>query len=50
MFNLLKLGGCLMISDLIAQDTAILNDYTWERYGDYLESLGGKVYRQKVLD
>ena len=39
-----------MISDLITQDTELLNDYTWERYGDYLEDLSGKEYRQKVLD
>ena len=50
LFKILKTGGCLMISDLITQDAKILNDYTWERYGDYLESLGGKEYRQKVLD
>jgi len=50
LFRLLKQGGCLMISDLITQDTEILNNYTWERYGDYLESLNGKEYRQKVLD
>lgn len=50
LYRLLKPGGCLMISDLIIQDTEILNDYTWERYGDYLEELGGKEYRSKVLD
>ena len=50
LFKLLKPGGCLMISDLISQDTDVLNDYTWERYGDYLEGLGGKDYRQTVLD
>ena len=49
LFRLLKPGGCLMISDLITQDSDALNEYTWERYGDYLESLGGKDYRQKVL-
>ena len=49
-YGLLKPGGCFMISDLITQDTEILNDYTWERYGDYLEELGGKDYRKKVLD
>ncbi|WP_057939424.1 class I SAM-dependent methyltransferase [Algoriphagus resistens] len=49
LFKLLKPGGCLMISDLITQDTALLNEYTWERYGDYLEHIGGKEYRQKVL-
>jgi tRNA (cmo5U34)-methyltransferase len=50
LFKLLKPGGCLMISDLITQDTELLNEYTWERYGDYLEGLSGKEYRQKVLE
>jgi tRNA (cmo5U34)-methyltransferase len=50
LYRLLKPGGCLMISDLITQDTESLNEYTWERYGDYLEELGGKAYCQKVLD
>lgn len=50
LFKLLKPGGCLMISDLITQDTALLNNYTWERYGDYLEEVGGKEYRSKVLE
>jgi tRNA (cmo5U34)-methyltransferase len=50
LFKLLKPGGCLMISDLITQDTSILNNYTWERYGDYLEGLGGKKYRKSVLE
>ena len=50
LYQLLKPGGCLMISDLITQDTEVLNNYTWEKYGDYLESIGGAAYRQKVLD
>ena len=50
LYNLLKPGGCLMISDLITQETNAVNEYTWERYGDYLESIGGKEYRKKVLD
>ena len=50
LYQLLKPGGCLMISDLIMQDTEVLNNYTWEKYGDYLESTGGAAYRQKVLD
>jgi tRNA (cmo5U34)-methyltransferase len=49
LFSLLKPGGCLMISDLITQDSDLLNEYTWERYGEYLESIGGKEYREKVL-
>ena len=39
-----------MISDLITQDSEVLNNYIWERYGDYLESVAGKEYRSKVLD
>lgn len=39
-----------MISDLITQETQSVNEYTWERYGDYLESIDGKNYRKKVLD
>jgi len=50
LFRLLRKGGCLMISDLVAQDTQILNGYIWEKYGDYLEEVGGREYRQKVLD
>ncbi len=49
LFSLLKPGGCLMISDLVAQDTPVIHDYIWEKYGDYLEGLGGKEYREKVL-
>jgi tRNA (cmo5U34)-methyltransferase len=48
--RLLKPGGCLMISDLITQDNPVLNEYTWERYGDYLEGINGAAYRRKVLD
>jgi tRNA (cmo5U34)-methyltransferase len=50
LFKLLKPGGCLMISDLITQDTELVTEYTWERYGDYLEGFGGKAYRQNVFD
>lgn len=49
-YDLLKPGGCFMISDLVTQEDEALNDYIWERYGDYLESLDGKDYRQKVLE
>jgi len=48
-FKLLKPGGCFMISDLITQETDLLNAFSWERYGDYLEGLKGKKYREDVL-
>lgn len=50
LFSLLKPGGCLMIADLVAQDTSVLSDYTWQRYGEYLKGIGGEAYQQKVLD
>jgi len=37
LYSLLKPGGCLMISDLITQETDSINEYTWQRYGNYLE-------------
>lgn len=49
-FRLLKPGGCFMISDLIAQETEVLNDYFGEKYGDYLENHGGPAYRTNVLE
>jgi tRNA (cmo5U34)-methyltransferase len=39
-----------MISDLVTQETECINDYTWQRYGDYLENIAGKEYRSKVLE
>lgn len=50
LFNILKKGGCLMISDLVSQDTELLTNFIWEKYGEYLENLGGQEYRNNVLD
>ena len=49
LFSLLKPGGCLMISDLLTQETDEVSAYTWDRYGNYLENIGGKSYREKVF-
>jgi len=49
-YGILKPGGCFMVSDLVAQDTAVMTAYTMERYGEYLEGIGGSEFRQKVLD
>jgi tRNA (cmo5U34)-methyltransferase len=50
LYKLLKPGGCLMISDLVTQETESINEYIWERYGDYLEGVNGKDYRKNVLE
>jgi tRNA (cmo5U34)-methyltransferase len=50
LFRILKPGGCLMISDLVTQESEIMTKYIWEKYGEYLEIRGGTAYRQQVLD
>ncbi|OHX68013.1 class I SAM-dependent methyltransferase [Flammeovirga pacifica] len=49
-YRLLKKGGVFMISDLITQEDPTLDDYTWEKYREYLSGVGGKEYAQNVLD
>jgi tRNA (cmo5U34)-methyltransferase len=50
LYRILKPGGCLMISDLVTQDTEILSNYINEKYGEYLESQGGAKYRIHVQE
>lgn len=50
LYKLLKPGGCLMISDLITQNFEVLNEYTMENYGKYLETVGGKDYRRFMFE
>jgi len=50
LFNALVPGGCFFISDLIRQDSEVLNAYFWEKYGDYLESVGGKDFKSTIFD
>lgn len=45
----LKPGGCLYVADLVSFDEPAIHDLMWKRYGDYLESLGGPDYREKVF-
>lgn len=50
LYKTLKPGGSIWISDLIAHDAEPLNRLFQQRYSDYLDTLGGPEYRQKVLD
>jgi len=45
----LKPGGRLYVADLCTFDEPGLQDIMWQRYGDYLASLGGDAYREKVF-
>ena len=46
----LKPGGRLYVSDLTFFEVPDAQQVMWKRYGDYLESLGGKEYQSKVFD
>jgi tRNA (cmo5U34)-methyltransferase len=49
-YKMLKPGGSIWISDLITHDAGPLHELFQQRYSDYLDTLGGPEYRQKVLD
>ncbi|RZK76675.1 MAG: class I SAM-dependent methyltransferase [Pedobacter sp.] len=49
-YSALKPGGSFWISDLITHDAEPLNSLFKEYYGNYIESLGGAEYKQKVFD
>lgn len=49
LFRWLKPGGALFVSDLLAFDHPGVQAVMWERYGAYLEGLGGPEYRRKVF-
>ena len=45
----LKPGGRLYVADLVTFDTPEIQHLMWNRYGRYLEGLGGVEYREKVF-
>jgi tRNA (cmo5U34)-methyltransferase len=50
LYKTLKQNGCLMISDLVTHDNEMVTQYMQEKYGAYLEEIGGIEYKQKVFD
>ncbi len=42
--------GSLWISDLITQESSVINQLFEDKYGSYLETLGGADYRRKVFE
>jgi tRNA (cmo5U34)-methyltransferase len=46
----LKPNGRIYISDLAYFEIPDAQQVMWKRYGEYLESLGGKEYRRKVFE
>jgi tRNA (cmo5U34)-methyltransferase len=49
-YKALKPGGSFWVSDLIAHDSEVITKLFEDKYGSYLEALGGPEYRQKVFD
>jgi tRNA (cmo5U34)-methyltransferase len=49
-YRLLAPGGSVWISDLVAHESAAVQEIMWRRYAAYLEELGGPDYRQRVFD
>ncbi len=47
--NLLRPGGSIWITDLVSHETAGVHQMMWARYGQYLTSLNGEEYRDKVF-
>jgi len=49
LFQLLKPGGSLWISDMVHHDDPAIQELMWHRYGEYLTTLGGEDYKEKVF-
>lgn len=48
-YDLLAPGGSFWITDLVTHETAAVHALMWDRYGEYLTSLNGPEYREKVF-
>ncbi len=49
-YRLTAPGGSVWITDLVSHETKPVQSLMWERYGEYLFSVGGDDYRAKVFD
>ena len=48
-YDLTAPGGSVWITDLVAHETSAVHTLMWERYGNYLCSLDGPAYKEKVF-
>jgi tRNA (cmo5U34)-methyltransferase len=49
-YRLTAPGGSVWITDFISHETGPIQSLMWTRYGEYLCSVGGESYRDKVID
>ncbi len=48
-FRITAPGGSVWITDLVSHETESVQELMWQRYGEYLATLGGNDYRDKVF-
>ena len=48
-YRLTAPGGSVWITDLVSHETKSVQSLMWKRYGEYLESVGGEEYKEKVF-
>ena len=48
-YNLTAPGGVFLITDIITQESPIINNMMWSRISAHLENIGGIEYRKKVF-
>jgi len=49
-YRLTEPGGSVWITDLVSHEIEAVHSLMWKRYGEYLCSLNGKDYRDKVFE
>lgn len=49
LYQALRPGGSLWISDLVEHSTAAVHELMWQRYGAYLRGIRGDDYRKEVF-
>lgn len=50
LYEALRPGGTVWVTDLVDHDTPAVQDVMWDAYGAYLESRDGPAYREQVFD
>jgi len=49
-YQLLRPGGSVWVTDLVSHETHAVDVLMWDRYGDYLSEFGGDNYRDRVFE
>jgi len=50
LYRLTAPGGSIWITDLVSHESEAVHSLMWQRYGEYLCSIGGNDYRTKVFE